>query len=100
MGHYVLRKCWSVYYISYFKGAINTSRKVRVWSDKITQEELVNRIMGEDYPRKYVCYEDSFKECRETIERLGVRTEDRQIVSAWLFRLRLGFKGTHKPRRN
>lgn len=49
--------------------------KVRVWSYKITQEQLLNRMMGEDYPRKYVTYEDSLKESKETIEIVGIKAE-------------------------
>ena len=60
--------------------------KVRVWSDKITQEQLLNRMMGENYPRKYVSYEDSLKESNKTIELVGIRAEDfllyTQTVSA------------------
>lgn len=60
--------------------------KIRVWSDKITQEQLLNRMMGQDYPRKYISYEDSLKECKERIESVGIRAEDfllyTQTVSA------------------
>lgn len=31
--------------------------KIRVWSDKFTQEVLLNRMMGGDFPGKYVSYE-------------------------------------------
>lgn len=50
--------------------------KIRVWSDKISQEQLLDKIMGKEYPRKYVSYDDSLKECKDTIAKYGIRAED------------------------
>lgn len=32
--------------------------------------------MGQDYPRKYFSYKDFLKECKEIIERVGIKAED------------------------
>lgn len=50
--------------------------KIRVWSDKITQEDLLDKMMGKDYPRKYVSYEASLEECKSQMEKFGIRAED------------------------